>query len=515
MFMARSTISGNKTIVKNTIFLYIRMIFLMLVSLYTVRVVLNILGEVNYGIYSAIGGIVITFSFLTQTLVSASQRFFAVELGREDKIELNKTYNAIFFSYIIIAAIIVLLLETVGLWFVQNKMTIPDDRVSAALVLFQFSIFTFIFHILVNPYISIIIAQEDMRTYAYISILEVVLKLGVAFSLIFISYDKLRLYGILLFVVEVIIFFIYSAISKKRYNYVYFNKKIDKKKLKEIFTFSSWSLFGSMAGVANGQCINVMLNVFYGPIANAAYAIGHQVSVVLGQVTNNFCSAVRPPMIKSYAIGDIAKTSELFYFSSKILIVLMLVIMVPMYYEIEYLLALWLGDVEQYMVSFSRLLLINIAILCIGNPITTIVQAAGVVKKYHVLVDGFALLSLPIVYIAFKMDCEPEIAFIISNIVFVVAHIIRLVILKSVIPFSYMEYSCRLIFPTGLITVISSIVAYMVGNSMLNDVLKLLSVVVSSVIVIIILSLYLLLSKYERKQIIALIISKISCQNGA
>ena len=507
--MSSSAISGNKTIAKNTIFLYVRMILLMGVSLYAVRVVLNTLGEIDYGIYSAIGGIVITFSFLTQTLVSASQRFFAVELGRGDKTELKKTYNAILFSYIIIAVVIVLVLETVGLWFVQNKMTIPPDRTGAALLLFQFSIFTFILQILVNPYMSIIIAQEDMKIYAYVSILEAALKLGVAFSLLFISYDKLKLYGILLFVVGIIIFLIYYIICKKRYDYVSFNKKIDKKKLKEVFTFSSWTLFGTMAGTTNGQCINVMLNVFYGPIANTAYAIGHQVSVVLGQVANNFFSAVRPPMTKSYAIGDMSKTSELFYFSSKILIVLMLVIMVPLYFEIEYLLTLWLGGVEPYMVSFSRLLLINIAILCIGNPITAIVQAAGAVIRYHMLVDGFALLSLPIMYIAFRMNCKPEMAFVISNTVFVIAHIIRLMILKSVMPFSYEEYVKRLILPTGLIIVASSFVVYVVGLGISYDIVRFVVVTMSSVVVILGLSLFLMLSKYERGRIIGLIKSKI------
>lgn len=356
---------------------------------------------------------------------------------------------------------------------------------------------------------SIIIAQEDMNIYAYISILEAALKLGIAFSLMFISYDKLQLYGILLFVVGVIIFLIYYIICKKRYSYVRLNKKIDKKKLKEVFTFSSWTLFGTMAGTANGQCINVMLNVFYGPIANTAYAIGRQVSVVLGQVANNFFSAIRPPMTKSYAIGDMSKTSELFYFSSKILIVLILVIMVPLYFEIGYLLTLWLGDVEQYMVSFSRLLLVNIAILCIGNPITAIVQAAGEVKKYHVLVDGFALISLPIMYIAFKMDCKPEMAFIISNAIFVVAHIIRLVILKSVMSFSYMEYINRLILPTGLIIVVSSFVVYVVKGSISGDIVRLMFVVMSSTIVIMILSLYFMLSKYERVRLLELVKSKI------
>ena len=485
------------------------MVFIMFVSLYSIRVVLGILGEIDYGIYSAIGGVVLAFSFISQTLVSASQRFFSVDLSKGNSTELNKTYNSILFSYIIITVVIVLLLETCGLWFVQNKMTIPQERMSTALILFHFSTFTFISNILVNPYMSMLIANEDMKTYAYISILEAILKLGVAFSLLIIQYDKLKLYGILLFATSIIVFSIYYTVCKRRYDYVFINWKVDCKKLKEVFLFSSWTLFGTLAGTANGQCINILLNVFFGPIANTAYAIGNQISGMISQITGNFFSAVRPPITKSYAIGDKQKTSELFYFSSKILFVLILMIVIPLYLELEYILTLWLGSIEQYTVQFSRLLLIYITLIAISNPITAIIHAAGAVKKYHLVVDGFTLLSLPTTYIAFKLGYEPYMAFVISNIIFSIAHIIRLAVLKSVISFSYTEYIIKLILPSVLIIIASTFVVTFVELCISHDFLRLIMVFTTSIIVILILTLYLLMTKPERDRVINFIKHKI------
>lgn len=496
--MNHNSISGNKTIAKNSFYLYVRMIILMLVSLITARVVLEALGVENYGIYSAVGGVVTSFTFLSQTLVSASQRFFSYCLGLDDKSELNKSYNAIIISYCVIAIIIVLVLETVGLWFVSNKMTIPAERMSQALYIYHFSIITFIFTLFTNPFNALIIAHEDMKVYAYMSFFEGFLKLGTAILLIYISLDKLELYGVLLCLISCIVLVFYWSICKKRYSYVYLNFRVSKDRIKDVLGYSSWTLFGTIAGVANNQGINVLLNVFIGPIANAAQAIAYQVSGVLNQVCNGFFSAVRPPITKNYAIGNIRECLFLFYFSNKILFLLLSIVVIPLYIEMEYVLNLWLGSVEQYMVSFSRLLLINTIILCISNPITTIIQAAGRVKLYHGVVDSFTLLVIPIICLFINVKEFPESVFFISNTIFAAAHYLRLLVLKRVIPFSIKDYFVKFINPSILVIAISFSVSYTIYMSLNVGFLRLLMVVFVSTLMLILSSVFILLSKSER-----------------
>lgn len=496
--MNHNSISGNKAIAKNSFYLYVRMIILMLVSLITARVVLKALGVEDYGIYSAVGGVVTSFTFLSQTLVSASQRFFSYCLGLNNKGELNKSYNAIIISYCVIVIIIVILLETVGLWFVSNKMTIPVERMGQALYIYHFSIITFIFTLFTNPFNALIIAHEDMKVYAYMSLFEGFLKLGTAILLIYISLDKLELYGALLCIISCIVFIFYWSICKKRYSYLYFNFRVSKDRIKDVLSYSSWTLFGTIAGVANNQGINVLLNVFIGPIANAAQAIAYQVSGVLNQVCNGFFSAVRPPLTKNYAIGNMTECLHLFYFSNKIIFLLLAIVVIPLYIEIDYVLSLWLGGVEQYMVSFSRLLLVNIVILCISNPITTIIQAAGKVKLYHGVVDSFTLLVIPIAYFLLKIGEPPGIAYFISNIIFAIAHYLRLLILKRVIAFSIKVYFVKFLFPSVLITAFSFGFSYVVYLNLNVSFMRLLLVISASSLMLILSTVFILLTKSER-----------------
>lgn len=496
-----NTISTNKTIAKNSMYLYIRMFLLMIISLYTTRVVLNTLGVSDYGIYSAIGGLVVTFSFLSNVLSNASQRFFAVEIGKGDKEGLKTAFNSIIVSYILLCFVIVLLLETIGLWFVLNKMTIPPDRLDIAITIFHFSVLTFVVSIMSTPFNALIVAHEDMKIFSYLSIIEGLLKLSVAFLLIYIVADKLRLYAILLFTVACIILISYYVISKKLYK-ININLKIEKNKIKEIFGYSSWTLFGTLAGVANGQCVNIMLNIFYGPIANAAYAIGSQISNVLSQFSSNFFSAIRPSLMKSYVSSEFKRMEELFYIGNKMLFLLMFIILLPIYFEIEFLLKIWLGKVEPYMISFTRLLLIYTSVLTLSYPITTIVQAAGAVKKYHGIVDTFTLLSLPISLFILKFGGQPEIVFIVSISIFAIAHAIRLIILKTVVKFSLFEYFTQFIIPMIVVMMLSigvtSIVKFFIPW---NSIITSLIVIGISVISVVFLVYFIMLSNTERHKI--------------
>lgn len=265
--------SDKQRIAQNTLFLYVRMFLIIIVSLYTVRVVIRTLNVTDYGIYTAVGGIVLALSFLSQTIASASQRFFAYELGRKDYLKLKRTFSIIFIVYVIIALAILIIAETLGLWFLNNIMTIPSDRLEAANWVYQFALFSFIVKILTSPYNAIIIARENMKVYAYVSIIEAFLKLLIVYLLVVFAIDKLKLYAVLTFVITCIISAIYGFFCYRRYEESRISLYWDKALFKSVFSYSSWTLFGTMAGVANGQGSNLLLNVFFGPVLNAAYSL--------------------------------------------------------------------------------------------------------------------------------------------------------------------------------------------------------------------------------------------------
>jgi O-antigen/teichoic acid export membrane protein len=299
----------------------------------------------------------------------------------------------------------------------------------------------------------------------------VFLKLWIVYLLVVIPYDKLKVYALLMFCVNFFISSIYIIICRKRFPESKFLFRWDKDIFKSIFSYSSWTLLGSLAFVLNTQGLNILFNLFFGPIANAAYAIGSQVKTTINQFASNFFVATRPPMIKSYAEGNYTYTNKLFYFSSKVIFSLLFVMIAPLFIEIEYVLLLWLGEVEHYMPSFVRLMLIYAIILSVSEPITAIVQAAGKVKIYHGLVDTFTLLTLPLSYIAFKMGFKPQYGFIISIAVFMVAHIMRLYVLRSFHQFSIREYIVKFILPCALTIFFASGFIYGVSKLPIHPIL--------------------------------------------
>lgn len=476
-----SDADSNKRIAKNTLFLYFRMFLIMLVSLYTVRVVVKTLGITDYGIYTAVGGVVLMLSFLSQTITSASQRFFSYELGKRDYQKLKQTFNTLFFVYIGISFIILLLAETIGLWFLNNKMVIPHDRMEAAQWVFQFSLLSFVVTILTSPYNAIIIARENMKVYAYVSVVEALLKLLIVYLLLLFSIDKLKLYALLTFLVTFLVCLIYGIICYKKYKETRLSFYWDKDLIKSIFSYSSWTLFGTIANVANNQGNNILLNLFFGPVANAAQSVGRQVGTAVQVFSGNIYTAIRPPLTKSYAEGNYDYMMRLFYLSSKFSFLLLFVIMLPLMLEMEYVLQIWLVDVGEYMVLFTRLTLVYIIVLSISSPITIIVQAANNVKKYHGIVDGFALLSLPLTYLFFKLGFPAASTFWISILVFMAAHGLRVWILKGTISFSIKEYMIKFVFPSAAIVVLSVIPSLWIHSLFSSGLTRFIVVLLTSI----------------------------------
>lgn len=503
-------LSKNKTIAKNSLFLYFRMFLIMLVSLYTVRVVIQTLGVTDYGIYSAVGGIVLIMSFVSQTITSAAQRFFSYELGTEDYERLSKTFSSILIVFFVIGILIIILAETIGLWFMYNKMVIPLERMEAAFWTFQFSLLTFFVTIMSTPYNALIIAHEDMKFFAYVSIIEAVLKLLIVYLLLAFSFDRLILYSILTFLVTCLIRIIYGIICSKHYAETKFTFNLDKDILRSIFSYSSWTMFGTLASAANNQGVAILLNMFFGPVANAAQSVARQVGNALQLFSGNFLTAIRPPLIKSYAEHNFTYMMQLFYNSSKYTFFLLCIPVLPLMVKADVILLIWLGEVGDYMVVFTQLTIAYVLLIALGTPITIVLQAANKVKIYHGFVDGFALISLPISYFLYKCSFPASTALWVILCVFILAHVIRLVILHHFIKYQYRDYLFRIVLPMLSVVVITLGLFYVfdfyvtLGSAIVN-----LVVDSSFLVVVSVLSIYLVgISKEERLKLKKIILRR-------
>ena len=431
------------------------MMLIMIIALYTVRLVLNTLGVIDYGIFSVVGGVVLMFSFLSNTMASATQRFFAFEIGRNNILQLNRIFNMTIIIYVIISIAILILAETIGLWFLNNKMVIPNHRIEAANWIYQFSIFSFIITMLTIPYNALIIARENMKVYAYIGVIEVILKLIIVYLLVLMTYDKLKLYAVLMFVNTCLISLIYSVFCKKKYEesqlQLYWNKNL----FKTLLSFSGWNLFGGIAGVLNNQGVNILLNIFFGPVVNMARGIAFQVSAAVNQFVLNFTLAVNPQIIKYYAMGEKKEMMSLVFKSSKFSYFLLLILSMPVLLETNYLLTFWLKIVPDYIVLFSQLVITNALIESLSFSLQSTAQATGDIKLYQIVVGGFLLLNLPISFIFLKLGYPPEITMYISIAISIIALFARLWMLKNLVGLSLREYFYKVVLVVLGVTVLS------------------------------------------------------------
>lgn len=449
-------ISANKRIAKNSLMLYFRQILIMGVSLYTVRVVLDTLGAVDYGIYNVVAGVVTMFSFLSGAMATASQRYFSFDLGKKDYEQLKKTFSVSFIIYIVIAVIVVLLAETVGLWFVYTKLIIPANRVIAARWIYHASIISFVFTILTTPYMALIIAHEDMTIYAYVSILEVVLKLAVVFILPLFGTDKLILYGILMAVVVIINTTVYRTICRRKYEESRTKLQWDKPLFKELLSYTGWNMFGASVGVFKFHAVNIVLNQFFNPVVIAARGIASQVNAAVNSFAQSFSTAVRPQIIKSYAAGKKEEMNELVYRSCKGTFFLMYLFTLPLCLEMPFILQLWLKTPPEYAVLFTQLALIDVLIDSINYPLMTAAQATGKIKLYQSVVGGVLLLNFPLAFLFCSLGFPAVFVFYISIGITICAGIVRLYILKKLLIFSILNFSLKVYIPI-LLSIVTSL----------------------------------------------------------
>jgi len=492
-------LASSKRLAKNSFLLYIRMIIVMIINLYVVRVVLKSLGVEDFGIYDVVSGIVTLLISLSNVFSTATQRFYSSYIG-EDKVKnLTSIFSASINIYLILSIIAVLLGETIGLWFINTKLVIPYDRIVAANWIYQFSIFSLILTFLQIPYLAAMIANENLGVFALISTSESILKLVTVLLIFNINGDGLVIYGLTLFLISIIVFFFYVIIGHMKYEECRYHRKVEKNLLKEMISFSGWSLFGSVAGVSINQVITILINIFFGPSVNAARAISIQFSLALTSLTSSFLLAVRPQMIKSYAEGSFLYLNKLFNLSNKLIYFSLLIVCLPLIFEMNIILFFWLNYVDPQTALFSKLILVYALIMSLNNPISIIIQATGHVKEYHIAVEAITLLCAPVTFFLFKLGYPAYSTYAVMIIATILAHGVRLILLEKFYPaFNFSHYIKSFLLPATLITGISAFLIFLFSNIDINPLLRLLLEFVISILTITILLYFLGLSKAEK-----------------
>lgn len=444
------SLESKRRIAKNTGMLYFRMLITMAVSLYTSRIVLNTLGVTDYGIYNVVGGFITMFGFLSNSMASATQRFLSFELGRKDYVQLGRVFSMSINIHFLIAVIILLLGETVGLWFVNTQLIIPVERMAAANWVYQFSVLAFLVNVVSVPYNANIIAHERMNIYAWVSIVEVSLKLLIVLMLQWFGFDKLKFYAVLIFIVSLIIRIVYGLYCKKNFLETRYQLFWDRTLFNTLFNYASWNLWGNAAVALYSQGVNILLNIYFGPVVNAARGIAYQVRGAVNGFVQNFQVAMNPQIVKSFASEDLKYMHQLISQGAKYSFFLLYVLSLPILLETKVVLRLWLKIVPEYTVIFTQLVIINILIDSISGPLITAAQASGKIKLYQGVVGGLLLIILPLSYIFVKHGYPPEVTLYISITMSIIAFIARLIIINKLVKLKisnfFLEVILRVIF---------------------------------------------------------------------
>lgn len=467
--------SDNKRIAKNTVFLYFRTIVILLITLYTSRVVLKTLGVVDFGIYNVVGGVVALFGLVSGALSAAVTRFLNIEMGRSNEQNLTNIFSSAITIHIALAIIIIIIAEAIGPWFICNHMTIPQERITAALWVFHCSIITFAVNLFSVPYNACIIAHENMKVFAYISIVEAILKLLIVYVLLLLPYDKLAVYGILMLCVAIIIRIIYQIYCRKQYPESRFHLLFDWKMIRSMFGFASWNMLGSTSVLLADQGVNILLNIFCNPIVNAARGIAMQVNHAINSFSSNFMTALNPQITKKYGANDLYQYKQMMFNGSRFAMCLLTFISLPILVDTEYILHLWLEEVPEYSVNFVRLILLFSISESMSNTFTTGLLATGNIKKLMLTVAICRMMNFPLSYIGLVIFHQPEITILISICISQVNLLIRLQLLKSYIPVSIINYYIRIGIPLCLTLIIPFIVSVGLTHNMETSFLRFIS----------------------------------------
>ena len=451
--MFENTYNG-KRIAKNTLLLYIRMLFLMAVNLFTSRVILLALGVEDFGIYNVVGGFVALFAIVSKSLSGAASRFLNFEMGRGDNERLKTVFSSIVSIQVLLSVIIVFLAETIGLWFLNNEMVMSDERMIAANWCFQLSIITFCSNLLTIPYNASIIAHEKMAAFAYISIFEGLAKLGIAYLIFFSRFDRLIFYAILICILQLMIQCYYRLYCLMNFDECKFHFVKDMALLKLLLSYSSWGFIGSASSVLRNQGINVLINLFFGPAINAARAVSNQVLHAVDGFVNNFITAVRPQIVMSYASGDYDYVNKLVVQSAKFSFYLFFTLSLPIIVNCEYILSVWLSVVPEHSVLFVQLTLIYALITTLSHPLSIAQAATGRIRNYQLVIGGLQLLNLPVSYLSLKFGAPVESVLIVAVLIAFIVVLVSIHMIKKILLFDSTLFYKEVVAKVFIVTII-------------------------------------------------------------
>ena len=470
------TSSANKRLAKNTLVLYVRMLFTMGISLFTSRVILQTLGVEDYGISSVVGGVISMFTFINAAMVSSTQRYLNFELVRGDANQLRSVFSTSLQIHALIALAIIVLSETVGLWFLNEKLVIPEARMTAAMWVYQCSILSCAVSIMSTPYNAVIVAHEKMSAFAYISILDVSLKLLVVYLLVVLPFDKLIILAILNLLVQLFIRYIYTLYCHRHFPESYFQFRFNKTLFKEMFGFAGWSFWGNLAAILYTQGLNMMLNIFFGPIVNAARGIAVQVQSAVQQFVGGFQTALNPQITKNYASNNLPQMHSLMFRSARFSFLLLFFLSLPVLMETNFILTLWLKTVPDDAVIFTQIMICISLIYTTANPCIIANQATGKVKIYQMVVGGILLLILPISYVVLKLGAPAYSVFIVHFCIESLAQFSRMYMLRKLIHLPLWQYMKNIYIPIVSTVVIAIILPLVVRMQVAEGWLRFLAV---------------------------------------
>ena len=458
--------TNNQKLAKNTVFLYIRMIVVMLITFFTTRILLSTLGIEDFGIYNVVCGFVTMFSFLNTSMANGVQRFYSFAIGKNDPKSISKIFTLAAIIQLIIAIIIIVIVETVGIWYLYNKMNISANRVFAAFCVFQNALLSLFFVILTVPYNGAVMAYEKMNFYAIVSIIDAILKLVVVFILPYCGIDKLICYGLLISVISILDFLFNFFYCKRHFPQIKFVRHIDRDLLPSMISFSGWNIFGSLAHMGKIQGVNLVLNAFWGTVVNTAFGISAQISNAVSSLTAGFVTALRPQMIKSFAAGDLDYTMKLLYSASKLTFFLVLIIAVPIFEEISSILDFWLGvgKYPEMTIVFCKLTILTVLFDSFATPLSIIVHASGKMRTFQIVCSLVIISVVPLSYIVAKLWNDAAIVISIGLFTTILAQLVRLLLIKNIIKFSILSYCVKVFIPTTIVFLLSCIVALLVNR---------------------------------------------------
>lgn len=489
--------------------LYFQQIMVMLVSLYTVRVVLNTLGAEDYGLYNVVAGVVTMLGFLNSAMSSASLQYFSVGIGNDDSDQLKRIFTVNFIIYILLGLLIVLLSETIGLWFIKYKLTVPQMRMDAILWVYQVSIISFVFSIMSTPFRSIITAHEDLYLYARVAIIEVILKLGAVFLLRIILLDKLKLYALLLCFVTIIISIVYAIICLIKYKECRFISYWNIKLFKRIISYTGWNLLGGLIIIFKTQLMTILLNQFFNSVVAASRSIAMQVSTAINSVAYNFIVAMRPQIIKDYSGGQKEQMLNLVFLGEKVVFFLLYIFMLPLIIETPIILSIWLKEPPLYTVVFTRLMLLDVFVEALSYPLNSALMATEKLKLFMPITGGIIILNLPISWIGLYFGVPAYFVILVSICLKCIVLLCNLFFTRMFISLSIKKIFREFIIPASLVTILSIVIPLFLHTILQQNLTRLFIVIIISMFSVCIFVYFILLNNMERKQITRFILNKI------